>query len=70
MCKELFKGLLKIKLKAVDSAIDFLPPEIKSQAADFQKSLILAVHEVTEEFLTDKDDNYKKDKEITSINID
>jgi hypothetical protein len=70
MCKEMLKGLLKIKLKAVDSAIDFLPPEIKSKAADFQKNLIVAAYEVTEEFLTDKPDEYKKNKGITPINID
>lgn len=70
MCKELLKGVLKVKLNAVDSVIGFLPTETKIKAVELQKSIIAAVYEVAEEFLTDKPDNYKKDKEITTINID
>jgi hypothetical protein len=69
MCKETFKGLLKAKLRVVDSVISVLPSEIKERAVVFQKGLLEAMHEVTEEILTGQPNN-KKEEGIKSVHID
>jgi hypothetical protein len=69
MCKEVFKGLLKAKLQVIDSVMSVLPLEMKERAVVFQKSLLEAVQEVTEEFLSDQPEN-KEEKGVTSVHID
>jgi hypothetical protein len=69
MCNPVFKGLLRAKLQVIDSVISVLPPEIKDRAVVFQKGLLEAMHEVTEEILTGQPNNTKEEG-IKSVPID
>lgn len=69
MCEELLIEVFKTKLKIMNSVVAVLPTPIKEQAANFQKSLCRALHEVTKEEAEEKTP-CKSEKGLKSIDID
>ncbi len=69
MYEELFKDLLKLKLKIADSAINILPPEYKRKTRAFRNGILKAVHEITKECLEDRHEDEEKNT-VKPISID
>ena len=69
MHEKTLEGLLKTKLKMINSIITILPPKLREQAADIQRNVLKVVNEVTKEYMQDKAP-CKSEKELKSISID